>query len=561
MDNCLYNNQVEDEFEYIIKYGYDIEGVYEKYMPSCFSLVNNTFAVFTKKIDTGSEEKIISDALAFGYSAVPKLYVIMKEDEPNRPDINADAVKRVLDLDGRGVIIGIVDTGIDYTNPDFITTEGNTRIIGMWDQKNNREYTKEEISDALASDNPYNQIDFRDENGHGTYIASVIAGNNGIANASEIAVVKLRPARDSLRQFWGSDVDVCYSEADIMFGIKYLLITAAEQKKPIVICIALGTNSGDHDGNTFLERYIESWANVNGVCMVSCTGNEVGENRHCRNSNEITDDGDSWYQYEDMEISIPEERVNFATEIWSRPPGEIDVYITSPSGERYTNIAAVKNQLNQHMFLFERTTVYGYNQFADDLSGNQMIFLRWRNASAGIWRLTVREKSNIVRGGFDSWLSIGENSDTHPRFLNSSSDVTITSPGNTNGCITAGCYNSETESIYVRSGKGFTASGEYKPDICAPGVNISGALARNRKNQPITYTNRSGGSVAAAVTTGAAALIMQWGVVEQRRYSISTKDIKLMLTRGAARKPFISYPSRDYGFGLIDLLNTFDVMR
>lgn len=219
----------------------------------------------------------------------------------------------VLNNQGAGVIVGFVDTGINYTDSLFRNVDGSTRIIGIWDQTNNSDnsnnienetvkpfsafsalygtqYTAEEINLALNSDNPASIVPTRDENGHGTFLASIAAGNrderagfSGAAPQASIAMVKLKPAKQYLRDFYLiQDGAEAYQENDIMMGVSYLYFLARKYSMPLVVCIPLGTNIGSHMGMSRLGQYLNQVSLSNGSAVITAAGNETGARHHFR---------------------------------------------------------------------------------------------------------------------------------------------------------------------------------------------------------------------------------------------------------------------------------------
>ena len=184
-----------------------------------------------------------------------------------------------LRLMGEGVMIGFLDTGIDYRNPVFQNIDGSTRIAGLWDQTiqtgnapkafdYGSEYREEMLNEALRSEDPLSIVPTTDTNGHGTYLASIAAGNAdvntqflGAAPEAILGIVKLKEAKNYLRDFYLIREDaVCYQENDIMAGLKYLNDLAENEGLPLVLCIALGTNFGGHNGTTLLSRILDQYA-------------------------------------------------------------------------------------------------------------------------------------------------------------------------------------------------------------------------------------------------------------------------------------------------------------
>ena len=178
-----------------------------------------------------------------------------------------------LDLSGNGVIIGIIDTGIDYTNKVFQFEDGSSKILSIWDQSIDGErsdnlyfgstYSNEQINSALQSDNPFLIVPSADEDGHGTFLASVAAGNSngeyiGAAPKANLICVKLRRARQYYidRYLLSNDNPSLYESTDFMLGIRYILEQSIRLKMPAVIMIGMGSNTSAHDGNTMFEDYI-----------------------------------------------------------------------------------------------------------------------------------------------------------------------------------------------------------------------------------------------------------------------------------------------------------------
>lgn len=557
----IYN---EDYINYLIKYDNDLRSVREIINPSCIDVINSRFLVAYKQAPRADD---LEAFFAYGYNNLPKVYGLM--DVPAVEDIGAFAVRSLpgLALDGRNVLVGFVDTGIDFTNPVFTDSLGSTRIEYIWDQNQESygvgapvfgyggEYSKEDINRARVADNPYELIPARDEEGHGTFMASIAAGNenleenfSGVAPGASIIMVKLKPAPRSLRDFYyvGQDKN-CYSETDIVQGIRYLINKALQLSMPMVICLGVGTNQGGHDGNSNLELYMETLSGLRGVCFVAPGGNELGARNHFQGNDQV------------MEINVESGVLGFAMEIWGNAPGLLGVVIESPSGERLSNIVPNDTGPTRGDFIFEGSSLFVENIVVESETGDQVYFLRFSSPAQGIWRIIVSESLNQLGGGYNAWLPIREFSQEKVTFIRSSPDTTITSPGNSTGCITAATYNNSNGAIYVLSSRGFTRKGGIKPDVTAPGVDITGVFASG--GERTLYTEKSGSSVATAFVAGAAVLMLQWGIVNRNNLGINTEIIKQQLARGASRESGLSYPNNVWGWGTLDILQTFQNMR
>ena len=216
---------------------------------------------------------------AYGYNSIPNCYALLDMEAMNETGISVLQNYPGLNLRGKGIMIGFLDTGIDYENEIFRNIDGSSRITAIWDQTDQNgqppdtftygsEYTNNQINQALKSDNPKEIVPVSDENGHGTFLASVAAGGEniqegftGAASEAEIAVVKLKEAKDYLRKFYGiRQKAVCYQETDIVQGLRYLHLLALKKQKPLVMCVALGTNLGGHNGMSSLSRILGSYS-------------------------------------------------------------------------------------------------------------------------------------------------------------------------------------------------------------------------------------------------------------------------------------------------------------
>lgn len=574
--SCTNSVASEDFADFIAPYFTTPEEFIRSQGTDCIDFVNSTLAVVYVPLSTVTPSTYTS----YTYSAVPKLYSLLDVTSMDAAGITPAGELPVLNNQGAGVIVGFVDTGINYTDSLFRNVDGSTRIIGIWDQTNNSDnsnnienetakpfsafsalygtqYTAEEINLALNSDNPASIVPTRDENGHGTFLASIAAGNrderagfSGAAPQASIAMVKLKPAKQYLRDFYlirdGADA---YQENDIMMGVSYLYFLARKYSMPLVVCIPLGTNMGSHMGMSRLGQYLNQVSLSNGSAVITAAGNETGARHHFRavmdaDTDEVT-----------AELRVGEREAGFSMELWAENMGAYTVGFISPTGEVAREISVPLRGENTVSFLLEQTQITVYTQIADVSAGSQFIFMRFENPMSGIWRILIRNSLDI-RETFHIWLPVRGFITDETYFLRPDPDTTITDPGNARYPITVTAYDHTKNSIYIHASRGYSLSGRIKPDLAAPGVNILGASVSGRR-----LTRMSGTSVSAAHLAGAAAILLNWGVLNANYPYLNTPVLKSIFVRGAQRNPALTYPNREFGYGTLNLYEAFLHLR
>ncbi|NBH81392.1 peptidase [bacterium C-53] len=400
------------------------------------------------------------------------------------------------------------------------------------------------INQALNSENPYDIVPSRDTDGHGTALAQIAAGSFqegeqfcGASPECVIAVVKCKEAKPYLKEFYAVNQDAfAIAETDIMTGVQYLNALAQQYNMPLVICLSVGTNQGDHNGRSSLAQFLDVVALNDRRCAVTAGGNEGNARHHFEGSGE----------YSEAEIKVGENESGFFLELWASSPDIFSISIRSPYGESVPRITSRIGGSHEFRFIYDETVVLVDYRIVERESGGELISMRFQNPSPGIWSIGVYG-SATNRGSYHMWLPLTGFISDETYFLRSSPDVTLTEPSNAFGPITVTGYNEITGGSYTDSSRGFTRNGSEKPDFAAPAVNVSTNVGM--------YT---GTSVAAAITAGAAADFLEWAVVKGNEPIVNSDDVKNYFKRGAVREPGITYPNKQEGFGRLNLKGVFD---
>lgn len=503
----------------------------------------------------------------FSYNSIPKCFTPTSMETLNQTGILPVQNYPTLQLKGEGVLIGFLDSGIDYTNQVFRNIDGSTRIAAIWDQTvqsgsppegfaYGTEFTEKQINEALNEENPLAVVPSSDDTGHGTYTASLAAGSGnpqeqflGAAPEASIAVVKLKQAKQYLRDYYFIPSDaVCYQETDLMLGLKYLNDLADSLSLPLVVCITVGSNMGGHIGTLPFSYLIEGYSTKANHITVIGTGNEADKRHHYFNT--IADMADR----KSVEIRVGENVSGFSLELWTDIPNILSISILSPSGENTSRIPFRAGASAEVSFLFERTKVSIDYRLLVEKSTSELVFFRFDAPAPGIWKIII-EPLALADGQFHMWLPVTEFLSGEVYFLEPDPYYTLTNPAAADSPIVVSYYNGNTDALSQSSGRGYTRSRRIKPDIAAPGVDVPGALPGGR------FTVRTGASAAAAVTAGAIALMLEWLLNYENVPGIDSYQIKSLLILGAVRPKTMEYPNREWGYGQLNLYNTFETIR
>lgn len=488
----------------------------------------------------------------------------------DRTSLEASGITQVqqqpyLDLRGQGVLFGIVDTGIDYTQDIFIYGDGTSKIKYIFDQTGTQnapiggytvgtEYTNEQINAALKSENPYEIVPQRDESGHGTFLASVAVGRdvNGFSSAApdaELIVVKLKKARPYYLELFAvpPEQEDAFESTAVMVGIEYILEKALELGRPVVICLGIGSNFGSHDGYTMFEEYLSGVANLRGVCLCTAVGNESQAKHHTQGR--LMSRGET----RNIDVRTGTDGADIRIAIWNNVSDRFSVSVRSPTGELISRVPARTGTTTRVRLVLENTTIIVEYYFPVEGSGDQVTVVKIINSTSGIWTITVHGDI-VLDGTYHAWLPLTGFVSPSVEFLEPSPYYTVVIPSTMIGSIVCGAYNPTNNSLYTRSSWGPTRPGATRPDFVAPGVDVGGYY-------PSGYCTMDGTSAATAIAAGACVLMMQWGVVKGNDVSLSTYQIRAYLIRGCERSENMLYPNNQWGYGILDLMNTFNLMR
>lgn len=458
-------------------------------------------------------------------------------------------------LFGSGILIAVIDSGIDYANPDFRNEDGTTRIVSLWDQTVagkppdgyllGTEFTNEQINEALKQ--PAKQGQMRlvpsiDTSGHGTAVAGIAAGNGrgsagrvyrGVAPQSELLVVKLgTPRKEGFPR-----------TTELMQAIDYVVRKAVFYQRPVAINISFGNTYGSHDGTSLVERFIEDIANLWKSVICIGTGNEgrsAGHTAGAVRENEETV----------IQLAVQQSERTLNLQIWKAYFDIMDISLISPSGVR---IGPVQEVLGTQRFSVGNTELLLYYGEPSPYSVAQEIYIDFlpRNTyiDSGIWKIVLTPKK-IVSGNYAMWLPSENVLNSGTAFLFPTETGTLTIPATASRTIGVGAYDALTFSYADFSGRG-QIGGRVKPDIVAPGVNVIAPTPSG------TYASFSGTSFATPFATGAAALLMEWGIVDGNDPYLYGEKVKAYLQRGARKLPgFTEYPNNQVGYGALCLLES-----
>lgn len=495
------------------------------------------------------------------YNNIPRVFGLL--DTAYLEASGVSKIRRLpgLDLLGEGVIVGILDTGIDYRHPAFQNADGTTRIGAIWDQSIPSSepherlnygsiYTADEINQALAAENPLSIVPSMDENGHGTFLAGIAAGGitdngefSGVAPLCELAVVKLKEAKDYMRTFWLLPEGVtAFQETDVFLGIKFLLDYAYRVGKPLVLLFGFGTNAGNHGRNDYLKNYLNYISSLSGRAVVLPAGNEGSLGHHYRgNSLEME-------EYQDVELHVATGERGFLAELWAHAPDTYSIGFISPQGEYIQKIPlSIGGGVTEVRFVFEKTKIAVFYEQVERATGNMMIWIRMEDPTPGNWRLRIFRESILI-GRYDIWLPMEDFILPDTFFVRPDPDTTICEPGNAQYPMTVTAYDYRNDSLFFQASRGFTRDFGVKPDFAAPGVELYGPRVGGG------YRSGTGTSASAAVAAGCAALLFQYN-----RYYTGIQLSNLFI-KGTERKNMV-YPNREWGFGILNLYKSLESLR
>ena len=475
-------------------------------------------------------------------------------------NINADQEYKAGDLKngltGRGVIVGVADSGIDLTHPAFRNPDGTTRILALWDQSGTAdlsvgleaperyrqgvEWTKEQIDPVLLGERTDISLPGDTGSGHGTAVTGVAAGNGsgstgrryrGIAIESPIIFVKLSTSGEGFSR-----------TTEVMEALDYIVRKAELFGMPVSINVSYGNNNGAHDGSSLFEGYITELAGVWKNVISIAAGNEGDARHHARVRLE--------YEPRRVRFVIGEQERSLSLQLWKQYVDDFTIFLEAPDGTR----GFIEDTREVKRYEMQGTSVYVYYGEPTPAHINQEIYMEWLppegqggTLQQGVWGLwLIPEK--ITEGVVQMWLPTTEHIGLSTGFLQPEPDTTLTIPATADGIVSVGAYQVSNDVAASFSGRGDTADGRRAPTLVAPGVDVVTAAPGGR------YVARTGTSIASPFVAGAAALIMEWGIVQGNDPYLYGEKVKAYLMKGARRLPGQeSVPDKKAGWGALCL--------
>ncbi len=467
------------------------------------------------------------------------------------------------ELSGKGVLIAVIDSGIDYFLEDFRNEEGS-RILYLWDQSldfaqtdegripqgffQGVEFSKDRIDRALAAESRQEALRIvpsQDFTGHGTGVAAVAASSNpdnllrGVAPGSSLIIVKLKPGNES-----GFP-----STTQVMRAVTYAVRKSLELNQPLVINLSFGNTYGSHDGSSLLERFLDNASEIGrtGICVGA--GNEGSSGGHFLGNVRET---------KFIELAVAERESTVNVQFWKSYEDEFTVVLVTPDKQEY-DVELGRVPLRREV-VFDETKVLIYTGVPMPYSTKQEIFFAFLPLgvyiNSGIWSFRIEEKK-ITDGRFQMYLPPALQRNSGTRFLVSNPQLTMTIPATSRRVLSVAAYNDITQSYADFSGRGIQGGFSYlategnKPDLAAPGVGILAAAAGGGSD---SFT---GTSFATPMVAGSMALLMEWGITRGRDPYLYGEKLKAYLRKGA--KPIrgeVQYPNDKVGWGALCVENS-----
>lgn len=445
-------------------------------------------------------------------------------------------------LSGQGVYMAILDSGIDYTDPMFRYADGTTKIAWLWDQGKRAEaekgekppqgfFTGVEYSRKMLNANLQKNSErlTTDVTGHGTNVAKIAVQG---APESELIIVKLDTARGTYP-----------STVSLLRAFTYVAKKAQAENMPVAINLSYGNTYGAHDGSSLLERFIDNITEVGRNVICIGAGNEGASAGHFAgklSENEI----------QRISFAMGTYERSFSLQLWKWYADRMDISILSPAGEQYL----IRNQDaggEAQQAVMEQTQLLIFSGRPQPYRKREEVYIDFipveTYLNTGIWTIEITPR-RIVNGELRLYMPSAVVRSENTRFLLPSPAQTLTIPSTAQKVITVGAYNAYVRSYAAFSGRGDAGSDwaeNSKPDLAAPGVNIR--IGEGEGGAVV-----SGTSYATPFVTAAAALLMEYGIVQGNDPFLYGEKVKAYLHAGARQLPgYDIWPNDQVGWGAL----------
>lgn len=477
---------------------------------------------------------------------------------------------------GTNVLVGVVDSGVDFAHDDFRHPDGTSRIEFLWDQSApsvvggrvpfGREYTSAQINAALRTNPAPVPINHTDPTpGHGTHVAGIAAGNGrrsngqfmGMAPDAGLVIVAVR-----------SDAGTLGESTSAVAACRYIVDRARELNRAVAINMSLGNNGGGHSGEMPLETAMDNLAREPGVVLVKSAGNEQTWRIHA--SGTVAQGATARRQFDSQGNNAQQD----VFEVWFDGVDRIGIAVQPPGGSAPTaNDFVLPGAVNT--FQTDANNTIRIDARNVDAGGTgdvrAVVFIGRGTApriQPGRWSLHFRG-DQITDGTFHAWVertARGPGVTEQSRFTPADHDpaCTISIPGTARRVITVGSYvtrfagDAALGELSRFSSRGPTRYGLRKPEVAAPGEEIASTLSSASALPPFAagYTLMPGTSMAAPHVAGAAALLLEINPL------FTCEQVKQLLARSARRDgAAATAPDDSWGSGRLTVQRAVELAR